>query len=335
MFQRLPHDGPSFSLRDQFGIRSASQVIHDVGHILERMRGGVPTLGLSTAGVFRPDLALPAYAGLLPSDGIAPIYNHFDRTGGGKGFAGVVTRNRHRDYRGGRLSYDEHDGTDYVCPPGTRLASAASGVVVAVRDTFYRGGLTACVDHGDGVVTQYTHLARMIAEVGQPLRRGDTIAISGTAGLDMLSGFPWVPPHVHFMVWVRGQPVDPYLAAGEKPRAGTFVHGNDPETSGERPGDPAPLSLDAVAVDAAALDDAITRCADPRISLELAGALHPATRLALYEDSRHHDRAAWPTDMAVGLGRPPSAPPAATLTLPLPASLYRRARIADTFWTVP
>jgi hypothetical protein len=41
--------------------------------------------------------------------------------------------------------------------------------------------------------------------------------------LEMLSGFPWIPPHVHFMIWIRGLSVDLYLAPGEAPRAGTWV----------------------------------------------------------------------------------------------------------------
>jgi murein DD-endopeptidase MepM/ murein hydrolase activator NlpD len=336
MWKQLRRDGPRFSLAEQFGMRSPRQVARGVRHILHRMgTGDRPTLDLSTAGFFRADLSLPAYAGLLPSDGVAPIFNLFDRTGGGKGFAGIVTRRAARDFRGGRLTYDEHDGSDYVCPPGTPLVSAAPGVVVAVRDTFLRGGLTACVDHGHGVVTQYTHLARMVTEIGQPLRRGETVALSGTAGLDMVSGFPWVPPHVHFMVWVRGLPVDPYLSAGEAPRPGTFAHGNDPETSTGLAGDEAPPGIGEIEVDEGALEAAIAVCVDPDVKAELARAVHPATRLALFEDSRHHDRAAWPATTPLGAGRPAGDPSRVKLTLPLPASLYRRARIVDAPWTRP
>ncbi len=337
MFQRLASPRPRFSLADQFGLRSAPQVVRDVGRMLRRIGTATdaPPLRLSTAGFWRPDISLPAYAGLLPSDGVSPIFNLFDRVGGARGFAGVATRERARDFRGGRLTYDEHDGTDYVCPPGTPLASAAPGVLVAYRDSFLRGGLTACVDHGGGVLTQYTHLARRVAEVGQPLRRGETVALSGTAGLDMLSGFPWVPPHVHFMIWVRGVPVDPYRAPGEPERPGGFVHGNDPCTSGTLPGDGGPRSLAEVAVDEAALDAAIARCVDRSIQGEIERARSPVTRLALFEDSRHHDRAAWPLDMPFGLGRPPADAGPVKLTLPLPAGLYRRARFADAPWTSP
>jgi murein DD-endopeptidase MepM/ murein hydrolase activator NlpD len=154
-FRALDRTRGRAPLLDQFGVRSGQQVLRDVGTMLRILgTGRRSVLGLSTAGFFRPDLSLPAYAGFLPKDGLSPIYNFFDRTGGGRDFGPVVTRKTCRDYRGGRLTYDEHDGTDFVCPPGTPLAAAAPGVVVAVRDRFLRGGLTACVDHGAGVVTQ-------------------------------------------------------------------------------------------------------------------------------------------------------------------------------------
>ena len=94
---------------------------------------------------------MPAYRGLVPEDGRAPIFNLFDRVGGGWSFTQRVTRRAVRDYRGGRLSYDEHDGTDFVCPVGTPLVAAAPGQVVLIRDRWLRGGLTIAVDHGENL----------------------------------------------------------------------------------------------------------------------------------------------------------------------------------------
>jgi murein DD-endopeptidase MepM/ murein hydrolase activator NlpD len=336
MCQRLPGPRPRLSVFERFGIRSGAQVVRDVGTLLGRMGSGdPPVLDPSTAGLFRPDLSLPAYAGFAPSDGISPIFNLFDRVGGGRGFAGIVTRRRARDFRGGRLTYDEHDGTDFVCPPGTPLACAAPGVVVAVRDRFLRGGLTASVDHGHGVITQYTHLARMVAEVGAPVERGATVALSGTAGMDMVSGFPWVPPHVHFMVWVRGRPVDPYLSAGESRRPGSWLHANEPRPSGRLPDDGRPFGLDAVVIDDVALEALVSVCLDPEIREELERARHPASRLALLEDSVHHDRHAWPVGTTPERCRPPADASAVRLTLPLPSSIYCGARPSDSRWTAP
>ena len=333
-FRRLDPPRPRPSWAQQFGLRDAAQVARDVRAILARM-GDRPVLNLSVFGFFRPDLSLPAYAGFLPEDGISPIYHFFDRVGGGHSYRGVVTRDRCADHRGGRLTYDEHDGTDFVCPPGTPLACAAPGVVVAVRQSFLRGGMTASVDHGHGLLTQYTHLSRMVAEVGESLPRGGTVALSGSAGIDMLSGFPWVPPHVHFMAWVRGRPVDPYLAPGEPARAGTWLHGNDPRTSGAIAGDASPLRMGDVAVSERALEAIVARCLVAEVREEIERAPTAAGRLAVLEDSLHHERDAWPAGIDVGTCRPEADAAAVKLTLPLPSSLYRAARAADVRRTAP
>jgi murein DD-endopeptidase MepM/ murein hydrolase activator NlpD len=334
MFRRLEPPRPPPSFAQQFGLHSAAQVARDVGTILARM-GDRPVLNLSVFGFFRPDLSLPAYAGFLPEDGVSPIYHFFDRVSGGRAYRGIVTRDRCADHRGGRLTYDEHDGTDFVCPVGTPLACAAPGVVVAVRESFLRGGITASVDHGHGVMTQYTHLSRMVAEVGEPLPRGGTVALSGSAGLDMLSGFPWVPPHVHFMVWVRGRPVDPYLAAGEAAREGTWAHGNDPRTSGAMAGDAKPLDLGELPVEEGVVEAIAGRCLVPAVREELERARTAGERLAVLEDSLHHERDAWPEGIDVGACRPESDATQVKLTLPLPVSLYRSARAADVRRTAP
>jgi murein DD-endopeptidase MepM/ murein hydrolase activator NlpD len=331
MFARFRPSEPASraSIAEQFGVRGLRQVARDLRTILSHMATpGAAPVDPTVIGHFRPSISLPAYAGLLPASGVAPIMNFFDRTGGGRGFRRIVTKRAARDWRGGRLTYDEHDGTDFVCPPRTPIVAAAPGVLVATRDSFLRGGLTACVDHGAGVVTQYTHLTRVVAAIGQPL------AWSGTGGLDMVSGFPWVPPHVHFMVWLDGVPVDPYRSPGEAPQRVRWLHGNDPETSRERPGDARPLTLSDVAVDEAAIGRVLDACSQPAIRKEIENASHAATRVAILEDSLHHDRDAWPAGIFGSRFRPASEA-LVELTLPLPMSGYRAARAHDGLFTKP
>lgn len=338
-------DEPLPSLFARFGVRSAAQLGHDVrlvfAHQLERARGRSDrfAFNLASAGLLRPDLSLPAWAGLVPADGVAPIYNLFDRSGGGRGFRTAVSRSTNlRDHRGGRLSYDEHDGTDLVCPPGTPLCAAAPGIVVALRNNFLRGGLTACVDHGDGVVTQYTHLTRLRVPLGRRVARGEPIADSGTSGFDLMQFFPLVPPHIHFMVFVRGRPVDPYRVPGDPDEGGAWTDGNDPRTTAAPlPDDPAPAQV-LPQVDLPLLTSAIARCGDPRIAAELRAQPDALARAAVLEDSLHHDRAAWPATLAdevLPALRPGADPRRICLTLPLPAALYQRARFADTPITRP
>ncbi|HEY2516626.1 MAG TPA: M23 family metallopeptidase [Polyangiaceae bacterium] len=321
----------------RFGIRSAAQVARDFGEVARAgLTGQRFQVDVSSAGLLRPDLSLAAYAGLIPRDGRAPIFNLFDRSGGGRRYTQRVTRRTLRDFRGGRLSYDEHDGTDFVCPIGTPLVAAAPGTVVMIRDRWLRGGLTVAVDHGDGLVTQYTHCAEATAPLGTQVKRGDQVALSGAAGLDLVQFFPWVPPHVHFMVYVDGIPVDPFLAPGEAPRVGTWLDPNEPRTSGPRADDVDAPALSAV--DEAALERIVATCTDARIREEFAACKNEkAWMAALAEDALAHDGWAWPAGRAVTV-RPNAGGASARhvgLTVPLPVSAYSGIRFADAPWTAP
>ena len=342
---RSSHRAPTFAtgplpgVLDRFGIRSARQLAHDVAFALRGMRSGQAfQVGLSSVGFARPELSIPAYAGLVPVDGLAPIYHLFDRTTGGVRYSQRVTRLTARDFRGGRLTYDDHDGTDFVCPVGTPLCAAAPGMVVAIRDRWLRGGLTVFVDHGHGVVTQYTHCTRATRAVGERVARGQELARSGVSGLDLAISFPWVPPHVHFSAWAAGQVLDPFRPPGEPERAGLWAHEPLPR--------PAPAQADEAfpgpsPVDDAALDALCEACTDAEIRAELErpGATR-AELAAIVEDALHHERHAFAPSLLGRAVRPPgiSQTPAALairLTLPLPASDYVGSRFADAPWTRP
>lgn len=322
----------------RFGVRSGAQVARDLREVLSgALGGGRFQAGPSSAALLRPDLSLAAYAGYVPEDGLAPVFNLFDRVGGGRRYTQRVTRDSLRDFRGGRLSYDEHDGTDLVCPVGTPLVAAAPGVVVMVRDRWLRGGLTVALDHGHGVLTQYTHCSASVAPLGAVLRRGDTVALSGAAGFDMVQFFPLVPPHIHFLVSSQGTPVDPFLARGEGPRTATWIDQENPSPSGPRREDEGEGRAPS-AVTPEALARAEGACRDARIRAELAACGGVAERVAaLLEDALTHDAWAWPTDFHARTLRP--APddraPHVRLSLPLPGAAYRGVRFADAPWTAP
>lgn len=331
-------DRPLPPIAQRFGIRSAIQLASDVRQAARgALSGSGFQLDLSSAGHLRPDISFPAYAGFVPDDGRAPVMNLFDRVGGGRDYSQRVTRRTSRDFRGGRLTYDEHDGTDIVCPAGTPLCAAAPGTVVLIRDRWLRGGLTVAIDHGHSVITQYTHCSKALKPVGQRVHRGEPIALSGTSGMDMTTFFPWVPPHVHFMVWIDGRPVDPFLAQDEGRRAGSWLHGNTPQPADALSGDAPSPKVSEVAIDVAR--ELAVACTDARILEELEAVRdRPATLAALLEDALHHDRSAWPSEAQVRSVRPEGASKRAAsvgLTLPLPASEYRGIRLADTWFTRP
>jgi murein DD-endopeptidase MepM/ murein hydrolase activator NlpD len=275
----------------------------------------------------RPRLAFPAYLGRVPADGLAPIYNLFDRTGGGVFYSQRVSRATCVDFRGRRLTYDEHDGVDFVCPVGTPLVAAAPGVVVLRRDRWLRGGLTVGVDHGGGVITQYTHCARVLVALGQEVARGEPVALSGASGLDLVQFFPWVPPHVHFMAWHRGRPVDPFLRPGETSPV-SWMRPNEPAPDDGRGDDTTRRTSD---VDVGELERATRACSEPALREELAAlATQPAAWAATLEDALHHQREAWgfaPTSFAI---RPSADLVPRRISLPLDPTQYRGARFADT-----
>jgi hypothetical protein len=317
-------------LLEVFGVRSFAQLRADLGHVIGRLGRSGFQLDLSSVKHLRPDLSLPAYAGRAPTDALAPVMNLFDRVAGGRGYSQRVTKHRARDFRGGALSYDEHDGTDLVCPVGTPVVAAAPGVVTLVRDRWLRGGLTMTVDHGAGLTTQYTHLSRTLAPVGERVARGQVIASSGVSGLDMTAFFPWVAPHLHFMVWHRCAPVDPFVTDSEPERTGTWTRRNAPA-----PPEQAERSFPEPEVDVAFAREVASRCRDPAIGRELERVRHaPLSLVALLEDSLHHDRFAWP---ALGDTRAlrRDRGELVRLSLPLCARRYRGARFADGWGSAP
>ena len=343
-FKRIRGPEKPLALSERFGVRSIGQLTRDLTEVVrDGLRGKRFQFNPRSLAILRPGLSLPAYAGLAPKDGIAPIFNLFDRHGGGVRYTQRVSRTTCRDHRGGTLTYDEHDGTDFTCPVGTPLCAAAPGVVVMIRDRWLRGGLTVAVDHGAGIVTQYTHCSRAVAEVGQTVLRGDPVALSGASGYDLVQFFPWVAPHIHFMVYVNGQPVDPYLAPGEAARPGTWQYKNDPRPSGPLPGEPGSGSetsshIATSDVDPVMLERVARACTDDHIQSEIARVSDNRPALAaLLEDALCHDSWAFPEKLHRASVRPTGDPPAdaVPITLPLPASDYRGARLADTPWSKP
>ncbi len=172
---------------------------------------------LSSTRMLDPKLALPIWLGHRPADRRVPIFNLFNRTPTPLSEGWSVRVRQVRDFRGGRLTYDSHNGTDFCVPVGTRVVSAAPGRVLRVANELHRGGLKVFVDHGRGLVTSYNHLARVVVAPGAVVARGETIALSGASGVELVCLFPLVVPHVHFNVWLNGEFVDPYALERSAP----------------------------------------------------------------------------------------------------------------------
>ena len=84
-----------------------------------------------------------------------------------------------------------HKGIDYGCPMETSILAAADGWVQTVGYEPGGYGNYVVLLHGDGSGTVYAHLSKVNCIKGQPVKKGDLIAYSGSTGNS--SG-----PHLHF-----------------------------------------------------------------------------------------------------------------------------------------
>lgn len=172
-------------------------------------------VGLSSLRILKPHWAAELWLGRQPFGRELPIYNLFNRTPTSPALGWSVRKSQVQDFRGGTLSYDSHNATDFATPPGTRLVAPAAGVVRLIVDEFHRGGKKLMLDHGAGVTTVMAHLARTVVNVGDEVAAGQVVALSGASGINFFAAGFMDPPHLHFGTWLNGVPVDPFAMAGE------------------------------------------------------------------------------------------------------------------------
>lgn len=94
-----------------------------------------------------------------------------------------------------------HQGVDFAGKDGTEVIAVASGVVSWSGNRHGYGNMVE-VAHGDGLLTRYAHNDENLVEVGDLIRKGETLALMGNTGRS-------TGPHVHFEVFKHGRAVDP------------------------------------------------------------------------------------------------------------------------------
>jgi murein DD-endopeptidase MepM/ murein hydrolase activator NlpD len=106
---------------------------------------------------------------------------------------------RHRVMGGGGTRF--HAGIDLSVPTGTPVQAAQEGIVVYAG---YNGayGKAVKLEHQHGFSTLYAHNSRILVHVGQTVKAGQVICLSGSTGRS-------TGPHLHFEVHKDGWPVDP------------------------------------------------------------------------------------------------------------------------------
>ncbi|MEZ4435615.1 MAG: M23 family metallopeptidase [bacterium] len=228
--------------------------------------------GPSSLRIFKPRVGVPLWLGRPRADRRVVITQLPNRVPPPPDAAYSVRATFARDYRGRRLSYDGHVGTDFAIPPGTAVVAPAAGLVRLVENRMERGGLKVALDHGDGLATTLGHLARALVQPGDRVARGDVVGLSGMSGVDGVLFFPWLAPHVHMNVLLDGAPVDPFAAPGETP---IWRAGNHPLPA------PAPALEDAAhptTWDHDAIDATLATCRDPVTRAEIEALTDPDDR---------------------------------------------------------
>lgn len=94
-----------------------------------------------------------------------------------------------------------HKGVDWATPTGTPVYASCGGTVAkAGWGSGY--GYVVYINHEDGRQTRYGHLSKVLVSVGQQVKQGERIALSGNTGVS-------TGPHLHFEILINGVQVNP------------------------------------------------------------------------------------------------------------------------------
>lgn len=94
-----------------------------------------------------------------------------------------------------------HTGVDFAGKMGQDVAAVADGVVTWSGDR-YGYGVMVEINHGNGYATRYAHNSENLVNVGDEVRKGQSVALMGETG--RATG-----PNLHFEVLKNGHRVNP------------------------------------------------------------------------------------------------------------------------------
>lgn len=103
-----------------------------------------------------------------------------------RAWGGVVSQGYHGPWR----------AVDYAMPIGSPIGASAHGTVIAARSPYaWNGGYGGLVilQHDNGAQTYYAHLDSLNVSVGQHVKQGELVGLSGNTGRS-------TGPHLHFEI---------------------------------------------------------------------------------------------------------------------------------------
>jgi murein DD-endopeptidase MepM/ murein hydrolase activator NlpD len=95
-----------------------------------------------------------------------------------------------------------HAGVDIRGTRGQDILAARDGVVAFCGGTRTGYGTMVVLDHGDGIQTLYAHAQKTLVKQGDPVRRGQPIALLGRTGNATTE-------HCHFEIRLENRAIDP------------------------------------------------------------------------------------------------------------------------------
>jgi murein DD-endopeptidase MepM/ murein hydrolase activator NlpD len=103
---------------------------------------------------------------------------------------------------GPKSNGQQNDGINLAVPEGTSVKAAEDGVVAYAGNELKGYGNLVLVRHSNGYVTAYAHASEIKVKRGDPVKRGQIIALAGQTG-NVTS------PQLHFEIRKGSTPIDP------------------------------------------------------------------------------------------------------------------------------
>ena len=94
-----------------------------------------------------------------------------------------------------------HLALDIAAPEGTPIIAPASGRVILIGDFFYSGNYLI-LDHGNGLLSSYSHMSKIVVAKGDIVKQGQIIGEVGSTG--RVTG-----PHLHWSVYLSKNRINP------------------------------------------------------------------------------------------------------------------------------
>ncbi len=95
----------------------------------------------------------------------------------------------------------KHRGLDFAAVAGTPIMASNSGIV-RLAERLPAHGNAVVIDHGQGIFTYYAHMSKILATVGEKVKKGQVIGLVGMTGVA-------TGPHLHFSMSLHNLRVDP------------------------------------------------------------------------------------------------------------------------------